>query len=983
MRPDFSSTLASMPPQFHADRRELLDLLLRRGILYRSENQPVLSRDGSSARWMLNSLAFTLEARGAELAGRCLLHLLARFDGRQLATYGLIGVPVMQACIMQSGGHYKGLLVRKEAKTYGAVRIVEGEIDPGEPVILVDDSIASGAAFREGCERLEKAGLRVEGGVCLVRFGWESGFAGLQEDGYHMEAVFDVFEDIMANMPDEPAPLKNPTKIFPDFEWSSAQAAEGLHPAELARAALAEYLATGRLLKPPARMDREYDSSGGAWVSLRSKANIHDRHARDGFWHFPGEPRWTSPEDVIRAALRTACLLPEGSEARALLDSSHIAVTFFSALEECALGQLDNERYGIVVVSRERDSVMGGALPRMPGIAGEYHQFEHARTVNGKLLPFEPYRIYRHDVAKFAEPGAHWQPTGVPAGSGLVPWQDPAVCVPVVERARDIAISRALSVPETTSPLRQNALPNGLDALFVTIFIWGHLRGCMGSAIVDLDGDLRRLVQAALDDSRFDDGRFAEVEADAPEAIAVSVSFLHDCADAGEYAPEEIVKRSILGRHALRVEQKERSGMLLPFFAAMNNLDRMQYAEEVIDKAGITRPPYFWQRYECASWLADSESAGQLEGTFKHQARPAADRREDLPERLAALYSRYLVQHQRPDGTCFASFEPFRNRLVEGVSAPHAAHAAWVLARAHRILQEQPLQKAADQSLSLLLDSLQVNESGVWLDLGQQSPSISELSFLLLALCELPRGDYRRAQARAVADTLWSRIDRQGLMVAHFTPNELEEACQDYFPGQALLALAAAAEARLTEVDEARLRLAFHYYRHRFRFKRDYGQVSWLMQAFSAWSRVHPDPDFAALVFEIGDWILEHQQEKTGGFITSHQPDTPGYTTALYLEGLGAAARVAAPSGPERQQRYLSACRRGLQFLERLTIQPEHAPVLPNTDFAIGGLRQSLNTSLVRIDFVQHALSAVLEVYHAVADAGQTREPRTMETINL
>jgi hypothetical protein len=217
-------------------------------------------------------------------------------------------------------------------------------------------------------------------------------------------------------------------------------------------------------------------------------------------------------------------------------------------------------------------------------------------------------------------------------------------------------------------------------------------------------------------------------------------------------------------------------------------------------------------------------------------------------------------------------------------------------------------------------------------------------------------------------------------MAAYFAPNELEEACQDYFPGQALLALAAAAEARLTEVDPARLGLAFRYYRHRFRYKRDYGQVSWLMQAFSAWSRVHPDPAFAALVFEIGDWILEHQQEKTGGFITGHQPDTPGYTTALYLEGLGAAARIAGSVDPLRQQKYLRAFRRGLQFLERLTILPEHAPVLPNTDYAIGGLRQSLYTSMVRIDFVQHALSAVLEMYHSVADAGASRESSTMET---
>ena len=177
LRQDHSSILSSLPKSFRADRKELLDLLLKQGILHRSPTQPISSRDGKSARWMLYSLGVTLGTRGAELAGRCLLQLLKHFDGRQLATYGLIGVPILQSCILQSGGRYRGLLVRKDPKNYGAARVIEGEIDPDEPVILVDDSIASGTAFTEGCERLEKAGLRVEGGVCLVRFGWLSGYS--------------------------------------------------------------------------------------------------------------------------------------------------------------------------------------------------------------------------------------------------------------------------------------------------------------------------------------------------------------------------------------------------------------------------------------------------------------------------------------------------------------------------------------------------------------------------------------------------------------------------------------------------------------------------------------------------------------------------------------------------------------------------------------------------------------------------------------
>src|SRR5215207_5681954 len=298
LREAHSTTVASLPHDFQSARTELLELLRRRGILYRSETQPVLSRDGTSARWMLDSLAVTLSPRGAELAGQCVLELLKRFDGKQIATYGLTGVPILQSCLLQDR-RYRGLLVRKERKQHGSCKLIEGVIDPAEPVILIDDSVSSGTCMTEATERLEAAGLRVEGGICLVRFGWYGGYALMQERGYHMEAIYDIWDDFIAHMDDEEKPLDNPSKWFPPFEWSTEQAPEHLHPAQLARLVVSEYLSSGKLLRPPEHLDKDYDSAGGAWVSIRSRANIHRRHARGGFWHFPGETSRSAADDVV------------------------------------------------------------------------------------------------------------------------------------------------------------------------------------------------------------------------------------------------------------------------------------------------------------------------------------------------------------------------------------------------------------------------------------------------------------------------------------------------------------------------------------------------------------------------------------------------------------------------------------------------------------------------------------------------------------
>lgn len=945
LREALSTTLQSLPESFQSGRAELLDMLRRRGILYRTETQPVLSRDGTSARWMLDSLSVTLSPRGAQLAGQCISELLKRFDGKQIATYGLTGVPILQSCLLQDS-RYRGLLVRKERKQHGSCKLIEGEIDPNEPVIIIDDSVSSGTCMTEATEKLEAAGLRVEGGICLVRFGWRNGYALMQERGYHMEAVYDIWDDFIAHMDDEQKPLANPSKWFPTFEWSTERAPEDLHPAQLARLVVSEYLSSGKLLRPPEHLDKDYDSAGGAWVSIRSRTNLHRRHARGGFWHFPGEPSGSAAEDVVMASLSTAGSLPRGDEGLSKVDESAIAVTFFSALEQCTPGQLDNDRYGIVVRSLERRDRMGGALPRMPGIVNEWAQFQHARIKNGKLISFEPYEILRHEVVKAVEPEEKWQPTGVPAPEQL-PWhKDKNVCGPIAERARDLVLGEVFNRPETTPRLPDDVLPKNVESVYVTIYIEGRLRGCMGLAVRNLDDDLKKIVTAALRDERFSET--TPVNAD---SIAVTVSMLFDPLVIGYSPPEEVVNYYRHGDQTLMVYHGQRIGLLLPFVAGLWNLNNVSFAKAVLEKAGLSEPPYTWCRYDCATWFAGREGVWPVIGGFAppQQNLPPVDA---LVARHRDLHLRYLLKHLREDGTFFFSYQPFHNRLFEGKDLARQAHGAWVLARAHKTLGGDELKIAAGK----VIDSLLANT----LD-----DSAAEISFLLLALCNLADDDPRRSLAKDLANTLWQRVELpHGRIATHKNDADPSlDAFQDYFPGQVLLALAVACEQNVSTIDEERLRRSFQYYRHRFRYKRHFGQVAWLLQAFSKWWQVTGEQHFADMTFEIADWLLGYQQEKTGGFINDHQPGTPGYTTAVYLEGIAAALNIA---GGARRETYFDSCARGFRFLDQLIIQERDRAILPNPSYAIGGLRQGIHFSEVRTDFVQHSLSAMFEFSHGL-----------------
>jgi hypothetical protein len=526
----------------------------------------------------------------------------------------------------------------------------------------------------------------------------------------------------------------------------------------------------------------------------------------------------------------------------------------------------------------------------------------------------------------------------------------------VAARARDLALARLRGGEPCTAPLPDDLLPPDVDSLYVSVYLGGRLRGCQGIALRSLDADVARLVEAALGDERFEPG----MEAASPDAVAASVAFLHDRFDLGAHSIDAIIRRIRYGRHALMVAQRNRSALFLPSVASRFNLSPVAFVEELLHKAAIAAPPHRWTRFECTTWLADAAGERLVEGSFAPEPPPAG--LSELVQRLGPLGVRYLLRHQRPDGTFLTRYEPLTDQLYAGIDLPRLAHAAWILARAAKVFGASA-GSAADRTVQFLLATARKAPDGVWLSRKDHAPSVAENAFLLLALCEASPGS---VWAPRLAAGLWGRIDAHGRVRTHRDAATASDAFQDYFPGQVLLALARATRAGVAPVDEAGLSRAVRYYRHRFRARPNFGQVSWLTQACRAWWRVRPEPCFAELGFEIADWILGFQQRKSGAFLNDHQSDTPGYTSALYLEALGAAASLARAAGDERRHAaYLDACRRGLQFLDGLVIQPRDSSLLPNPDLAIGGLRRSAQRSEICIDFVQHYLAAVLEIRRA------------------
>jgi len=82
---------------------------------------------------------------------------------------------------------------RKEVKAHGTRRLIEGNFNPGETVVVIDDILISGKSVTEGADKLKSAGLKIKDIVVFIDH--ESGAKDrLANNGYRSHSVLAISE---------------------------------------------------------------------------------------------------------------------------------------------------------------------------------------------------------------------------------------------------------------------------------------------------------------------------------------------------------------------------------------------------------------------------------------------------------------------------------------------------------------------------------------------------------------------------------------------------------------------------------------------------------------------------------------------------------------------------------------------------------------------------------------------------------------------
>jgi len=175
------------------DRQALIELIRQQALQFGD----FTLASGKQAKFYLDCRKVTLDSRGAQLIGEGMLELLAD-DMPPLVGGMAIGADPITASILTLAGtrdiSLRGVIVRKESKTHGTGKFVEGPYEPGEKLVIVEDVVTTGGSSLLAIERCEAVGLKVERVLAIVDR-LEGGHEAFAERGYELTTLCTV-EDL-------------------------------------------------------------------------------------------------------------------------------------------------------------------------------------------------------------------------------------------------------------------------------------------------------------------------------------------------------------------------------------------------------------------------------------------------------------------------------------------------------------------------------------------------------------------------------------------------------------------------------------------------------------------------------------------------------------------------------------------------------------------------------------------------------------------
>lgn len=151
-------------------KQRLADIIIEKSFKYR-DDPPFTLASGRTSNYYFNCKPTTLDPEGMNLIGEIVFAMLAEADVTAAGGLTLGADPIANALAVisyQKGKPIKSFIVRKDVKAHGTRSALEGNVQAGERVVIIDDVITTGGSTITAIERAREAGLAIDRVIALI-----------------------------------------------------------------------------------------------------------------------------------------------------------------------------------------------------------------------------------------------------------------------------------------------------------------------------------------------------------------------------------------------------------------------------------------------------------------------------------------------------------------------------------------------------------------------------------------------------------------------------------------------------------------------------------------------------------------------------------------------------------------------------------------------------------------------------------------------
>jgi orotate phosphoribosyltransferase len=171
-------------------KNRLIELVIDKAFKYSEE--PVFKLvSGRMSNYYFNCKAVTLHPEGMHLIGNLIFDLIEDMDVKGVGGLTLGADPIAYAVAYTSflkKRPIEAFVVRKTAKSHGTMQWIEGNVNKGDRVVIVDDVITTGKSTIEAINRAKEEGLHIAKVIALIDR-QEGGREAIVELGFKLDSI--------------------------------------------------------------------------------------------------------------------------------------------------------------------------------------------------------------------------------------------------------------------------------------------------------------------------------------------------------------------------------------------------------------------------------------------------------------------------------------------------------------------------------------------------------------------------------------------------------------------------------------------------------------------------------------------------------------------------------------------------------------------------------------------------------------------------